>query len=449
MHHSRLALAVAVACLAAAVLTAAAQGPATQALATQTRPAPVIDPEARRVLRNAADYFAGIMAFRVTDRTTVKMVIGGAPEQRQSVATLAMERPDRFALRMEEPIAETVVSDGRNLQTYRPGSNRYSVEEATAASLEKLKGRMAWVGVGGRPALSMLIADQPYEVFTRNFSRITYVGTEAVDDVACDRLNCTLSVPSEPYAISVDIWIRSGPQPLPVKVVPALGGERLPSKLKAAQLETVDILQDWWVGDDLPAENFDLEPPPGAVKVARNQLIPPPPLDSMVGKTAPGAALELLEGGRFSLADHLDKQVVVLAFCDPEWPMDSEYLSKLAALARDSQGEDVRFCVVIPAESREAMQGFLAKTPLGMPVALDPKGRLAERYRVVPAITTTVLIDRHGRVQVVQTGSVRKTPEQLRQQIRDVLDGKDLAAEAITREREQREPTRITEPGSQ
>jgi peroxiredoxin len=228
---------------------------------------------------------------------------------------------------------------------------------------------------------------------------------------------------------------------LPIKAVSAISGERLPPLLKAAQSE-VNILQDWWIGGNLPAETFHFEPPPGAVKVARNELVPPPPLNSMVGKMAPDATLELLDGGRFSLSDHVDKHMVVLAFCDPEYPGCSEHLPKVAALARDFQREDVRFQVVIPAESRQAMQDSLAKTPLDIPVAMDPKGRVAKQYLVVPPIAATVLIDKQGKVQVVQMGVdvYPKALEQLRQQIRDVLDGKDLAAEAIDREQKKPSP---------
>jgi hypothetical protein len=58
----------------------------------------------------------------------------------------------------------------------------------------------------------------------------------------------------------------------------------------------------------------------------------------------------------------------------------------------------------------------------------------------VPAIPMTVVIDRQGEVQVVQTNLGPKTVEQLRQQIRDVLDGKNLAADAIARERKKPSP---------
>jgi peroxiredoxin len=188
----------------------------------------------------------------------------------------------------------------------------------------------------------------------------------------------------------------------------------------------------------LPEETFRFEPPAGAVQVARNELVPPPGLYPMVGKMAPSMALELLDGGRLNLDGDKGKHVIILAFRDPEYPeypSSPGYLAKVAELARAFQGEDARFYAVCPQESLQAMRELLEKAPLDIPIALDPQERVAEHYLVVPGIPSTVVIDKQGKVQVVQIGFEPAVAEQLRRQIRDVLDGKDLAKEAISQER--------------
>ncbi len=119
-------------------------------------------------------------------------------------------------------------------------------------------------------------------------------------------------------------------------------------------------------------------------------------LPAQDGKPAPDFTLPTFAGGEVSLAQ-LRGKVVYLDFwaswcgpCRKSFPWLEGLRQRLA-----SQGLEI---VAVNIDSRrQAAERFLREVPVNFTIALDPEGRVADRYGV-EFMPTAYLIDRRGRV---------------------------------------------------
>lgn len=150
----------------------------------------------------------------------------------------------------------------------------------------------------------------------------------------------------------------------------------------------------------------------------------PHPLE---GQTAPGIVdAQLLDGGAFSLSDHIGEHVVILDFwatwCGPCVQAMPE-LEKIGAEYRD---RGVRLYAVNVGESPNKIQSFLNQHEIETAVILDPNGRIASDY-VVDGIPQTVIIDKTGTIQTIYVGYSSNTGNHLRHVLNQVVQGKNVA----------------------
>lgn len=145
------------------------------------------------------------------------------------------------------------------------------------------------------------------------------------------------------------------------------------------------------------------------------------PLD---GQPAPPLNLPLLEGGQFSLEDHLGKDIVLLDFwatwcgpCRRSMPaiieIAKEYADKNVVLYAVNQGE--------PAEKADA---FIKSEGLDVTVALDYAWQAAREYQV-EAIPQLVIVDKDGQIAAVHVGAGPGLKGRVRKQLDELL-GKSL-----------------------
>jgi peroxiredoxin len=132
------------------------------------------------------------------------------------------------------------------------------------------------------------------------------------------------------------------------------------------------------------------------------------PRDALVGRRAPAATLEVLDGERVALADLIGRKPVYLKFWATWCKPCREQMPHLEAAYRRYGDRIAMFAVDLGLnDATETVRAFRTEHQLTVPVAIDGDGSLAERFRV--AVTPQhVLIDRSGVVRYVGHGA---TPE--------------------------------------
>jgi peroxiredoxin len=105
-------------------------------------------------------------------------------------------------------------------------------------------------------------------------------------------------------------------------------------------------------------------------------------------------------------------------------------LPSITETAAKFKDKGVVFYAVNQGEEASIIKEFLAAQKLATPVALDLEGNVGTAYGV-EGIPQTVIIDKHGKIQVVHVGAGEKIGEQLTNELEAVLAGKELADEKL------------------
>ncbi len=145
----------------------------------------------------------------------------------------------------------------------------------------------------------------------------------------------------------------------------------------------------------------------------------------LVGKPAPLINLKRLDKGEFRLADHRNKDVVMIDFwatwCGPcvmELPI-------LAEVADSYKDKGVTFYAINLRETPEEIKKFQEDKKLKFPVALDPEGKTGDDYGA-SAIPMLVLIDKAGVVRSVHVGYDPSIKTTLGKELDALIAGKDI-----------------------
>lgn len=134
---------------------------------------------------------------------------------------------------------------------------------------------------------------------------------------------------------------------------------------------------------------------------------------------APDFTLESRSGDNIRLEDHRG-EVVMLNFwaswcgpCRQEMPLMDEIYSRY---------QDLGFTIlaVNVDENRDEALRFLDKVPVTYPVLYDPESSVSELYEV-PAMPTTVMIDRDGTARYIHYGYKPGYETEYETQIRELV----------------------------
>lgn len=140
---------------------------------------------------------------------------------------------------------------------------------------------------------------------------------------------------------------------------------------------------------------------------------------ALVGKPAPTFDLELLNGGRFRLAE-MKGQVVVLDFWATWCGPCLAAMPQVDRAARAFAGQGVQLVAVNLEEAPKQIKSMLERHKLELTVALDRDGAVAGKYQA-SAIPQTVIIDREGNVSRVFIGANPHLEDQIREALNTLL----------------------------
>lgn len=130
----------------------------------------------------------------------------------------------------------------------------------------------------------------------------------------------------------------------------------------------------------------------------------PAPASGEIGSEAPQAALTVLGGGSWKLADQRGK-VVLLDFW-ATWCKPCQVQALIVEdLHREFQGKEVALFALNSGEDRETVESFVAKKPFGYPVLLDPEDKMGVSLGVA-ALPAVLIVGKDGKIAFFREGIV-------------------------------------------
>jgi hypothetical protein len=224
----------------------------------QTAPANPVDAASVQALRDMGAHLQTLKRFRVTtDLSGERVLADGQKLTHSASATMDVARPDRLRATMRSPRSERVLFfDGKTVTLYTPAQKVFSTVELNdtlAGLVEKLENRFG-IEV---PLSDLFVWGTPAAPLDKIESAMN-AGQDFIGDDLCDH-----------YAfrqgkVDWQIWITTGPKPLPRKVV-------IVNRADEARPQSVSLI-DWKLNPGFNDAVFRFVPPKGATQA---QIIAP------------------------------------------------------------------------------------------------------------------------------------------------------------------------------
>jgi hypothetical protein len=239
----------------AAGATETEQGQATPEGAAKSTAA--IDPKADAALHKMSDYLAGLKTFKVDSNMVDETEVSQDGQKIQTLAEskITIRRPGEMRVERVSTNGRVVLrDDGKQISVFDPDKNIYATE-ASAGTLEQSADKARVQLQVDAPGIDML-ASNPYAALTEGMTKARYLGLEPMGGgVMAHHLAVTKP------KVTYQIWIKDGPQPLPLRYVVTGRG------MQGSPQLTLE-LRNWQPNAQVPADSFAFTPPAGAEKVA-------------------------------------------------------------------------------------------------------------------------------------------------------------------------------------
>lgn len=227
--------------------------------AATSAPAPVVAPEAERLLKEMAAYLGSAEQFTFhADITFDHVLPSGQKLQFAAGEDVALERPGGLYVEWSGDLGNRQFwYDGTSVTLYDPATPFYATEAAPSgidAMLDKLVSQLNF-----SPPLSDFLYSDPYRSVRGNVQYGFYLG---LNDVAGRSCHSLAFVEKD---IDWQIWIDAGPQPTPCKLV-------ITYKTHPAQPQFSAVFSDWDFDPRIAATVFTPELPAGTEKIPFNTV---------------------------------------------------------------------------------------------------------------------------------------------------------------------------------
>lgn len=396
-----------------------------------------IEPDARELLEKAAAHLAEKKAFSFEFSSEMILKAPGENQNMLQDYAVQFERPNRLRFESRgETRALSLASNGTTVGIYSAQLEGYRVTDAPASlagvSPQEVP-ELSFAGMAGVVLLPALMSDNFAEKILDN---VTSASLGPAGEVAGAKTQVVHLEQAD--GLTVDLHFAADGEPLLLKVRADLtevlrrNAQGISPGDELLFVNTVDF-DDWNTTPRLGDDVFAFVPPEGAKEVDLAELMSRgQPTHPLLGKQAEDFTLTALDGKEVSLAGLKDKVVVLdfwASWCGP-CVMALPLLSS-ATLAMKDQG--VEFYAVNQGESKEQVEKFLKQQKLDLPVLLDEKGAVGDKFGV-QGIPQTVIIDKAGKVQVVHVGFGPGMEKMLTKELEQILAGKDLAEEKLSKD---------------
>lgn len=381
---------------------------------------------AEQLLKLMSDYLGSLDAFACEVHLTTHMKAEGLEQSQERMATLRLQRPNKFALiDKSEEAGLTFVSDGKEFTQSIAVLKRYVCEPAAPSIAELVIGNpMMAMALGGVVPIG---GDKFYEQLMEGVTDSKWLKEEEIGDMSTVVIKCKRD------KASWKAWLQKGEEPLLVKMEVDMSEQiaASPGVPKGATFVTTVEFKKWQVSPRFDETSFQFEPPEGSEKVESlfgglggSESEGP---HELLGETAPAFTAKSLDGESIKLSDRLKEQkVVVLDFWATWCGPCVQALPKIIEVTNEYREKGVEFYAVNVGEDAKTIRDFLDDQELDTAVLLDEEGSLSEKYKA-DAIPQTVLIGKTGTIEVVHVGLSSDLREKLSDELDRLLNGEKLA----------------------
>jgi len=216
--------------------------------ATAAAPAKTIDPAADRMVKQMTDYLAGLQAFTlrtsVADEVSLK---SGEKIAIMSNADIAVQRPNRLrSLQRGSAAGLGIWYDGQHMTVACKSSDGFQTVAAPPALDAAIDGMRKQFDIDA-PGADLLYS-RPYDILMEQVVSGRYIGRETIDGIPANH------VAFRGDQIDWQMWIKDGPQPLPLRYV-------ITTKDAPGHPAFSVQMSDWNTQPSLPPETFSFQPP--------------------------------------------------------------------------------------------------------------------------------------------------------------------------------------------
>jgi hypothetical protein len=283
-------------------------------------------------------------------------------------------------------------------------------------------------GMGGPPlTLELLLGERPlHEVFQPTTPRQMLDDGE-IRGHACYRIQAQL-----PEGALV-FWIDRESYILRRLEYPADRlAEQMAQGMNCSEVTLTAEFRDAMIGTTLYESEFAFQAPQGARLVSRF-VVPPQPLPSDLLGRLPGEFFFVdLDGRQVPRQSLLGHTAVLIWFNDH--PASQAALAQLEPLrqqyADQSQIRLIAVCTEPTHVGNSELEALAARWGTSIPMVRDLEAFGRDIFQV-PWAPTLVILDRRGVVQAFAVGANPELSEQVGSVLQQLLEGKDLAAEAL------------------
>ncbi len=392
---------------------------------------------AETILRQVTGFYGKADALQVGLTQTTSVHFQGMDNESTIEFALIAQGPNRLSIRDKSGESADFVSDGENLYTVMHPLKVYTETKAPAtfASLANDPMQFNMLGMGNLIALGLLSQD-PYADIMDGVNSLTYLGREADGGDAAHRLKF------QQDQFDWEMWVAAEGDPVVLKLVFDMSKQLALAGRSDAKMSATILYQDWRLNPTLDDQAFAFKPAAdfkkvdnffeGLTKSMRGQEAASP----LVGEPAPDITSTMLDGSPFKLQELYAENILLVDFWATWCGPCVQELPILIKVAEQYADRGVRLYAINQGEDKETIQQFLDRNKWDLNVVLDQEGVTGTAY-AVSGIPQLVIIDKQGKVQSVHVGYSPDIENVLQRELDALLEGKDLAAEAVA-EREAR-----------
>lgn len=287
----------------------------------------------------------------------------------------------------------------------------------------------------------MILNDEKYS-WKKKIIGLSGAVDEVMNEVQCHKMTITSKQESgdgTDVEMTTDVWVAQGDEPRILRIQPDMTAvikqmaETNPD-FGGIKIDMVGTFSKPVIGGEIPAEVFQAELGKDVKKFESfAKLIEQmqsgqneeeggeggKDATSLIGTDAADFELDLLDGAKFKLSDHMGK-VVVLDFWATWCGPCVQALPVLMKVSGEYADKGVKLIAVNQQENKEKVAAFLKKNDWKLTVAMDTEGKAAELF-LVRGIPQTVIVGKDGKIKQVHIGFSPGLEDKLAEELKEAL----------------------------